>query len=306
MKTQLLVLGCLALATCLGQVAAAQSVSPDSTKWQSTTWHGERAFELTTSRWRAIVSVERGRLVHFGPARLGATNLLFETASRSDPFSWGGHRVWLGPQSLWGWPPPDAWERAAAEQVVLADGRLELFMPDAGDGYPRMTRIYEPDGDRLACRIAVSGGTRSVQVMQILQTPAATTTKLRPVPTENWPRGYFRVGGDEGPLMAPDLPLPESITPLEGDGVRMAYFGRSDKLAFAPQTIVASTPTGTLSLAFGESHGEVAAAPDDGYYTQVYVGHPGAPVVEIEQFSPQWVAGAEAEFSMYIDLTAED
>lgn len=306
MKSQLLVLGCLAFGACLGQVAAAMSAPPSGLAWTPTTWRGEQAYELVTDRWHAIVSADRGRLVHFGRADAGAPNLLFETDSRSNPFSWGGHRVWLGPQALWGWPPPDAWERSAAEQVSLEDGRIELQVPDAGDGFPRMTRIYELDGDRLACRIAVSGGTRSVQVMQILQMPAATTTELRAEPTAKWPRGYFRVGGGEGPVMVPDLALPAAITEMGHGEVRMAYFGRSDKLAFAPQTIVARTADAVLRLEIGASRGEVEATPDDGYYTQVYVGHPGAPVVEIEQFSPQWQAGEDGEFSMYIDLTTQD
>ena len=44
------------------------------------------------------------------------------------------------------------------------------------------------------------------------------------------------------------------------------------------------------------------AAPDEGFYTQVYIGNPKEPVVEIEQFSPQWQAGAAGEFSMYVSL----
>ncbi len=306
MKAHLAALGCLAFATCLAHVATVRAESPAAATWQAVSWRGERAYELVAGRWRAIVSVERGRLVHFGPAGAGAANLLFESASREDPFSWGGHRVWLGPQALWGWPPPDAWDRAAAERVTLVDGRLELLMPDAGDGYPRLTRIYEAAGDRLACRVAVSGGTRSVQVMQILQMPPTTTAELRPVATAKWPRGYFRVGGEMGPVEQPDLPLPEGLTELEGGTVRMAYFGRSEKLAFAPQTILADTPEGALRLEFGECRGLAAAVPDDGYFTQVYVGHPGAPVVEIEQLSPRWVPGVDAEFSMYVDLTGGD
>ena len=45
---------------------------------------------------------------YFGAAETSARNLMLETATRSDRMGWSGHRVWLGPQSLWAWPPPSA------------------------------------------------------------------------------------------------------------------------------------------------------------------------------------------------------
>ncbi len=301
MKTQMFVLGCLALSACLAHVSV-QAAPARTAEWAATTWKGERAYELVTAEWRAIVSVERGRLVHFGPAAAAADNLLFETPTREDRLGWGGHRVWLGPQSYWGWPPPAAWEAAAAEKVEVAGGRLELFIPDAGDGYPRLTHVYEVAGDRLACRITVAaGGTKPVQVMQILQTAATTTVDLRPGPSAEWPRGYVRVGGTAGPQLQPDLPVPAIVREIPG-GVQLSYTGQSDKLGFPPQTLVAHIGAYDLHLACGESRGPEFAAPDAGFYTQVYTGHPGAPVVELEQLSPQWQAGAAGEFTMYVTL----
>jgi hypothetical protein len=302
MKTQLVLLGSLALSSCLAHVAA-QSASAKTGAWEPTTWKGERAFEIVTEKWRAVVSVERGRLVHFGPAGESACNLLFETESRHNEFSWGGHRVWLGPQELWVWPPPDAWDRAAAVNVAAHGTRLELTMPDAGRGFPQVSRIYEVAEGRLACRVAVAdGGTQAVQVMQILQTPRETIVDLKAAPSAEWPRGYFRVGGSVGPTMQPDLSVPDGVTE-RGDTVRLTFAGRSDKLAFPPQTLVASLRGHRLQLAMGESRGVESAAPDAGFYTQVYIGDPQSPVVEIEQLSPQWAAGSPAEFSMYLDLS---
>ena len=303
MNLSLAILGGLALAACVAHVAVkAAPPEPVVSAWSGTTWHGERAYELVTAQWRAIVSVERGRLVHFAPAEAGARNLMLETVTRSDRMGWSGHRVWLGPQSLWVWPPPNAWEFSAAESVKVSGNRIELLMPDAGDGYPRLTRIYEPAGDRLACRVAVAaGGTRAVQVIQILQTPPDTKVELRLAPSAKWPRGYFRVGGAVGPNMQPDLPLPAGVEEVAG-GVVMSMAGKSDKLAFPPQTLVARIGGYRLALAFGESRGPETAAPDDGFYTQVYIGNPQGPVVEIEQLSPQWQAGAAGEFSMYVSL----
>ena len=303
MNLSLTILGGLALATCLAHVAV-KAAPPElgTAAWSATTWHGERAYELISGNWRAIVSVERARLVHFGPAAGNARNLMLETSTRSDRMGWSGHRVWLGPQSLWVWPPPAAWEFSAAESVKVSGNRLELLMPDAGDGYPRLTRIYEPAGDRLACRVAVaSGGTRAVQVIQILQTPPDTKVELSPVPSAKWPRGFFRVGGEVAQPMQPDLPLPAGVEEVPG-GVVVSIAGKSDKLAFPPQTLVARVGEYRLSLECGESRGPVVAAPDDGFYTQVYIGNLQGPVVEIEQFSPQWQAGAAGEFTMYVSL----
>lgn len=276
---------------------------PTLAVWEPAIWRGERAYALATATWRAVVSVERGRLVHFGPVEAPAGNLLFESATRDDPFSWGGHRVWLGPQSLWGWPPPPAWERAAAEHVTATGDRLELLVPEAGAGYPRFSRIYEPEGDRLACRIAVAaGGMRAVQVMQILQTGPATVVDLVAGPSAEWPRGYCRVGGSSGPLMAPNLPRPAGATE-QGCAVRLAYTGRSEKLAFPPQTLVATVCDRRLELGFGECRGPVAGTPDAGFFTQVYLGEPESPVVELEQLSPRWAAGSAGEFSIHLGLT---
>ena len=302
MKTPLVLLGCAAFAACLAPVVA-QPDRAETAVWAATTWRGEQAYALTTGQWRAVVSVERGRLVHFGPAD-EEKNLLFEVVSRETRFNWGGHRVWLGPQSLWVWPPPEAWEGAAAERVSVNGNRLELLMPDAGGGYPRLTRIYEPDGERLACRVAIVGGTRAVQVMQILQMPRETTAELKPAPSAQWPRGYFRVGGAVGPNMQPDLPLPAGVQETP-DGVRVGYAGQSDKLAFPPQTLVARAGGRTFTMACGESRGVEFAAPDAGFYTQVYIGHPDAPIVELEQLSPQWKAGESAEFSVYLAFVPE-
>ncbi|HLP02917.1 MAG TPA: hypothetical protein VK163_12890 [Opitutaceae bacterium] len=304
MNGPLALLSCVALSSCLAHVAVGGATA-QTANWEPTTWRGERAFALATERWRAVVSVERGRLVHFGPAEEPRCNLLFETETRDDPFSWGGHRVWLGPQALWGWPPPEAWERAAAANVAIDGARLELTMPDAGRGFPRLRRIYEVSEGRLACRVAVAaGGTEAVQVMQILQTPRDTVVELTSAPSAAWPRGYCRVGGAVGPVMVPSFPLPAGVTE-RGTAVRVEFAGRSDKLAFPPQTLAATARGRRLMLAFGESRGAEVAAPDAGFFTQVYIGDPQSPVVEIEQLSPQWAAGAAGEFSMYLELAAE-
>ncbi|MBE2212306.1 MAG: hypothetical protein IAE82_00430, partial [Opitutaceae bacterium] len=69
----------VAVATLAGMCCAPWVPAADT--WVETTWRGERAFVSESAGWRAIVSLERGRLVHFGPA--GADdNLLFVSPER--------------------------------------------------------------------------------------------------------------------------------------------------------------------------------------------------------------------------------
>ena len=117
MNLSLAILGGLALAACVVPVVVkAAPAEAIVSAWSGTTWHGERAYELVTAQWRAVVSVERGRLVHSGPAEEGARNLMLETATRADRMGWSGHRVWLGPQQ---WPPKWGWRVPGLRGQVL-------------------------------------------------------------------------------------------------------------------------------------------------------------------------------------------
>lgn len=272
--------------------------------WSPVRWNGEQAYVATTATLKAIVSIERGRLVHLSPAD-SDDNLLFAPATRNEPTGWGGHRVWLGPQLTWRatWPPPAAWEKSAAEQVRADGARLELAMPDAGDGWPRLTRVYAIVAGRLACGVRVSGGgTRDAQVVQILQTLPKTTVDLRPAPGAAAPLGFLLAPPISGRTHAlvPTADT-EQMTRTE-TGVRLRYITKMEKLAFPPQEIVAHSDAVTLRVARGQTRGTEVGAPDEGFYTQVYLGDNHAPFVELEQLSPLWKAGEPAEFGTIIQL----
>src|SRR5262245_795819 len=98
------------------QIFAAISALAADTDWQPTVWQGESALVSTSHGWKAIVSLERGRLMYFGTAERDA-NLLLAPATKANRNMWGGHRVWLGPQETWphGWPPPIEWEYSGPE-----------------------------------------------------------------------------------------------------------------------------------------------------------------------------------------------
>lgn len=93
--------------------------------WTPTTWNGEAAWASSAQGWRAVVSVPRARLMHFGPDG-SEVNLLLAPPTRANPNRLGGHRLWLGPQTEWPgfWPPPAAWEYHEAGTIGAASGVL--------------------------------------------------------------------------------------------------------------------------------------------------------------------------------------
>jgi hypothetical protein len=262
--------------------------------------------ESTSEAWTAIVSLERGRLVHFGPSATGE-NLLFATPTPDDPLGWGGHRVWLGPQSAWAkiWPPPPAWERSATpEPMVREDGALVLPSASAGDGWATFQRDYRWQGSRLVCGVTVNrDGTKDAQVIQILQVPTTVEVRVRLQPDELAPAGF--VGLPAGRRRAIDLePKVPAAARLEGSEMVLRHTAAIDKLGFRPQPIHGRIGRFALIVGRGETTGEaVAGELDHGFLTQVYLGGPEA-FVELEQLSPQWKAGTPARFEMVLEAAA--
>ena len=270
--------------------------------WKTTTWNGERAFAASSGQWKAIVSVERARLVYFG-ADAGDHNLLFVPSTRSDPAGWGGHRLWLGPQTTWsnGWPPPAAWEKSAAERVAVNRSRLELTMPDAHDGWPRLTRVYFWADGRLHCDARASGGTRTAQIIHILQVPALAEVRVHAAPKPDAPRGYVQVHLGRHPSPRKIFPTPPHVTESAAGELTLKFADRMEKLGFTPQPLVARIGANNLTIDRGASHGAVDSTPDDGYVTQVYLGSGQSPLIELEQLSTLYVAGGEANFEIVIE-----
>jgi hypothetical protein len=277
--------------------------------WRCTSWRGEDAYTLEAAGWRAVVSLERGRLVHFGPAGAEA-NLLFVPGAKDHPLGWGGHRVWLGPQAAWRsiWPPADAWDNRPPECARAGGARLELAVGDAGDGWARITRAYALHAGRLSCGVIVhGGGARAGQVMQVFQVPEPRILEVRAERSASHPWGCALLPPAAGRGAAvPVLELPPQAIAAGSGRLRLRRFGAGEKLGFQPQDLVARFGTGpALRVSDGISHGPSAGSPDLGLTTQVYLGAPDAPLFELEQMSPLYAAGAAAEFSVELDLVAE-
>jgi hypothetical protein len=296
-----LVLAGLVAAFAGGWTSSRAAAAETSMPWTATVWRGERAFSADAQGWRAIVSVERGRLIYFGRAA-EELNLLYAPATRDRPFDWGGHRLWLGPQFTWpgGWPPPVAWEKSAAERVDVAEGRLRLAVPDAGEGWPRIVREYYWRDGRLHCAALTRGGTRDAQVIQIVQLPATAVVEARATPTTETPRGYvlLAIGQPAAPRRIFDAPPHVSGPP---EALALRYLNRVEKFGFLPETLVARVGPWGLRVGRGEVEGHAVTTPDEGFVTQVYLGNDNTPVIELEQLSPTWKAGGQARFEMTLE-----
>lgn len=292
----------LAFACLGGRLGAAETAAG---AWSATTWDGERAFTSVDEAWRAVVSVERARLVYFGSID-GGNNLLFVAVGPNNPAGWGGHRLWLGPQAEWpgGWPPPKAWEASAAASVKMAGDRLQLILADAGDGWPKLSREYFWKDHRLHCGACTSGGTRPAQMIHILQVPPDAVVEVAPIVSEPAPRGYVQLHLGRQPSPQGKFPPPPHVTEA-GEKLQLRFLNRTEKLGFMPQTLVARIGSTTLRVSRGECEGTVAGVPDDGFATQVYLGSGASQLIELEQLSPRWTTGGDAQFEVVLEAAEE-
>ncbi len=286
-------------AALVGVATSAAGSSADETHWRETQWNGERAYVATGGAYEAVVSVDRARLIFFG--RSGSDNLLYVPPDLSNPAEWGGHRVWLGPQSEWSrnWPPPAAWEASAAEKVTIEGARLELLMPSTGDEWPRLRRVYWWDGDKLRCAARIDGGRRPAQIIHVVQVLAHAEVSVRAEPSNEEPRGYVQLHLGRGDHPIRTFPEPPHVR-AEGSELTLRHVGKMEKLGFRQQPLTARMGAETIRVEAGVSSGRVDSTPDDGFVTQVYLSGARAPLIELEQLSPLFARDQQAAFEIVI------
>lgn len=278
-------------------------LSAGAADWQRVTWNGEAAYASSAAGWRAVVSVARGRLMHFGP--VGSDyNLLLAPVSRADRNLLGGHRLWLGPQSMWAsiWPPPVAWEYSEPESVELAVGVLRLLMPATNDDWPRLTRTYHWAGANLVCGAEFTGGARPAQFIQILQVRPEMTVSVDARPEQAFPAGYVTLPSSAGPFSA-RFDQPPHVTGA-GDALVLRHTGKVLKLGFRPQTLTGRIDGYRLQVSRGPLAGATVGEPDEGFHTQVYLSGGNESFVELEQLTPLFAPGQDARFEVVLTGTA--
>jgi hypothetical protein len=231
--------------------------------------------------------------------------LLFAPPTRDTPAGWGGHRVWLGPQATWskGWPPPAAWEHSGvADSFTVVHGVLRLSMPDPADGWPRLTRTYRWKDNRLVCGAELIGGTRSVQIIHIMQVPGAALVDVSSQPGKDAPLGYVQLPSVALSRFTTDFVPPPHVTVREKN-LTLRHLATVQKLGFIPQSIVAHESSFTLRVSRSQQTGVIASEPDRGFSTQVYLGGP-EPFTELEQLSPSFSVGSPGSFAIELEGSA--
>lgn len=265
----------------------AASLSAADAEWRSTKWHDEAAWVSTHGKLKAIVSVDRSRLIFFGPAE-SETNLINAPWPKNQPSekeispNWGGLRFWLGPQSRWIWPQPKDWEFSAADQVEAKGAHLILHESHRDPKYPQIVRDYSWDGDRLRCEVRWQKGEQPFYAMHVLPIDLPAEVNVQLQPWEDVPQGFVLIKDFKpvaNPPAHPSIELNGSTARLK-TGVMMAKFG------FAPQPLSARLKGYVLTLSPGPLHGTAVESPDYGYHTQVWVGGPNVTFCEIEQITP--------------------
>jgi hypothetical protein len=272
--------------------------------WQPVTWNGEAAYSSSSEGWRAVVSITRARLMHFGPADRDL-NLVLAPVSRENRNRLGGHRLWLGPQMDWKgfWPPPAAWEYREPAAVTNERGVLRLTMAATGDDWPQLTRTYHWEGSTLVCGAeSAAGGKRPAQFIQILQVPPTTRVSGTAQPETGFPAGYVRLNSTMGPFAA-RFPAPAHAS-LRGNELTLRHTGEIGKFGFRPQPLTGIQDGYELVVGRGKQSGTVAGEPDEGFHAQVYLSGAAEAFVEIEQLSPLFAPGQPARFEMTVKARA--
>ncbi len=285
----------------LSRVIAAFAADP---VWQSTIWQGESALVSTSQGWKAIVSLERGRLMHFGPVGRDV-NLLLAPPTRANRNLWGGHRLWLGPQATWpkGWPPPDEWEYRGPESWTSDAGVLRMVAFDTNNGWPRLIRTYRWDGPSLICGAEFTGGDRPAQFVQIFQVPPQTVVTADAPVEKDFPAGYVTLPSTAGPF-ATQFALPPHVKRTR-DELTLRHVNVVGKFGFRPQALSGTAGGFTLKVSRVTQTGAVTGNPDQGFFTQVYLSDGNEKFIELEQLSPMFAAGQPAKFEVMLTGTAQ-
>jgi hypothetical protein len=278
--------------------------------WEATSWHGEKGWKASSGATLAIVSETRSRLIYLG-ASDEKSNLLSAPAERGELIrgkpspNWGGHRVWLGPQSRWGWPPPRDWEFSATASAEIKGDRLILEDRHEDAAYPAILREYVWEGNRLRCtaRWKPAPHDRPYYAMHVvpIDVPAAIDVSL--FKWERVPLGVVGIHGDQ-PDAAHALPVASVTVNASGDRATVASGIVTSKLGFRPQTLQVKRGAWLLMVRPGPTHGVELESPDFGYISQIWVGDSHATFCELEQITPYLIPADDGWCASTIYLEA--
>lgn len=277
--------------------------------WQQTKKGDSEVWRSDLGIWRAEVDPLRGRLTFLGT--VGGDNLLLYPPGPPSDLEFGGHRIWLGPQSEWptAWPAPKNWESQPAASVrVIRGGALEVLSPEARD-FPSIRRTYHwSRSGLLICKSSWNEHQlRGRQAIHILQMAEGMTLTAKANKTAKVPRGFVKLPISNRPEIQTHFKSPPHVN-RSGNQLEFRRWKTEEKFGFSVQTLIASRPGEELRLHPGKHRGIVTGYPDHGFLTQIYLGSDQWPVTEIEQLSPRLAPkkpGGTVEYSVAMELVKD-
>lgn len=248
-----------------------------ATEWTATTWAGEAAWTARDGGLVATVSERWGRLVDVRPVDEGQAVVALADPGTESMI--GAHSAWLGPQELWGWPPPGDWERHPPVAVQSRKGAELIVIHSRKDGdWPRLRRRYGWVGGALRCTVEWTAGDIPLHALQVLRVRAdhIAVTDVS---------GRVVVRTDDGP----PRPLADEVLPgiTRHDECLLLRRAEQKRKVFMPRQPLRIAAGGgrTLSFTWIGDGGLAVGQPDDGLPTQVYLPAVGSDWIEIEQAS---------------------
>ncbi|MDX2066718.1 MAG: hypothetical protein SFX74_13360 [Fimbriimonadaceae bacterium] len=265
-----------ALAVALAHSRPTPEFGPATTR--ATHWGRFVAIALENRHVHAVVVPQIGRLIAFGPRQ--GPNLLWaqREPAAGDWQNFGGDKIWVAPQSLWGWPPePEhdglphvgTWDR---DSITLRSG-------NSSKSKAVITRTFRLHGRTLIIDQTLTSrgdSAAAVGLWQIAQVPFPREIVVPFAPSDRFPKGYAVYGDtvDSGRWQRAGTSL--RLTP-----------GRTENIKYG-----LAAPTGTLTAVYDRYQVTLSAPfdpqgtyPDDGKAQQIYVSHAPA-YVELEVTAP--------------------
>ncbi|MDX2079255.1 MAG: hypothetical protein SFU53_00580 [Terrimicrobiaceae bacterium] len=277
-----------------------------SREWQrGRSEDGAKVWRADSGGWTAEVEPTRGRLTFLGPT--GGRNFLLRP--EPDGLGFGGHRVWLGPQTEWPvfWPPPANWEnKAAARTRQTRDGTLIVDGADGGPQSPAIRREYRWISDgALECTVSwKETTTKGRQAIQILKIDPKAEVFAERAPTKSAPLGFIQLPIAGRPATHTHF-APSDHVKIQGRSVRFRRAQAEEKFGVPSQSLIARWADAEIHLHPRGQFGRAVGEPDGPFSSHIYLGAHDLEVVEIEQLSSRLVPerpGGRVGHSMLVEL----
>lgn len=276
--------------------------------WVRTNWRGDAGWTAANGPVLAVVIEARSRLIYLGSLD-GGFNLLNAPYPKALPAAGdpspnqGGHRFWLGPQSVWKWPPLKEWEYSPAASVAASGAVLTVVQEHIDPGYPAVVREYAWEGGRLRCTARWRDEGRPFFGIHVIPVDVPLSLAARLVRTAEIPAGAVAAQMVDP---EPALELPHPSVTVDGDVATVTSGIKTLKAGFSPQALTIARPHGwKLSVQPGPCEGVAVGTPDHGYLSQVWVGSEKFDLAELEQLSPYLKGDAHGlcASTIYIEAT---